>query len=139
VLPFDFRSLVSAFNTAGAANVTFQRWAGNVQVIAGIALDDGYATLALSPKWAFVPNPPKEMLVDLPDGARQGSSVLVWSDAEDVIGTPYNVLQTIDQSTHKRPDRIIDVDRGLTYVVKIAWPYYRQSKIAGAIGVLLDD
>lgn len=138
-LPFNFRPLIGTFNTAGVANVSFSRWAGNAQYIAGIALDDGYAPLVLSPRRVFVPNPPLDLLADLPDGDRQRSTCLVWSDAEDDLGTPYNVLQTIDQSTHHRPDRITDNDRGLVYVVRIAWPYYRQSKISGAIGVLLDE
>lgn len=131
--------LVSTFDTSAAANVTFQRWAGNSQFIGGIALDDGYTALVLSPQWAFVPNAPKDLLASLPDGDRQRSSCLVWSVAVDALGTAYDTLQTIDQSTHGRPDRIIDADRGLTYVVTIAWTYGRQSKIAGAIGLLLDE
>ena len=138
-LPFNFQLLVSTFNTAGAANVTFQRWSGNAEYVAGIALDDGYAPLILSPQWAFVPNAPKDLLASLPDGDRQRSSCLVWSVAVDALGTVYDTLQTIDQSTHSRPDRIIDADRGLTYVVTIGWTYGRQSKIAGAIGLLLDE
>jgi hypothetical protein len=138
-LPFAFQSLVSAFNTAGAADITFLRWSGNVQVIGGIAIDDGYEALVLSPQWAFVPNAPKDLLAQLPDGDRQRSSCLVWSVAVDAAGTAYDTLQTVDQSTHHRPDRIVDNDRGLTYVVTIAWTYGRQSRIAGAIGLLLDE
>lgn len=138
-LPFNFRLLVSTFNTAGAANISFERWAGNVTMHAGIAIDDGYAPLVLSPEWAFVPNAPKDLLASLPDGDRQRSSCLVWSMATSPLGVVYDTLQTIDQSTHRRPDRIVDNDRGLTYVVTIAWTYGRQSEIAGAIGLLLDE
>lgn len=138
-LPWDFRPLTVTFGTMTVTNVTFQRWAGNTQVVAGVALDDGYAPLVLSPNVVFNTYVPKDLLADLSDGDRQRSTCLVWSDAYDPLGVAYNVLQTIDQSAHHRADRIVDNDTGLIYVVRIAWPNFRQSKISGAVGVLLDE
>lgn len=139
MLPFDFTSLVYAFDTATAANVTFLRWSGAPQVIAGTVIDDGFAALTLSPQFAFVPRVPKDQIERLPAGDRHRSGCLVWSVADDGLGNVYNTLRTVDQSSGTRADRIVDNDRGLTYVVTTAWVYGRQSKIAGAIGLLLDE
>jgi len=139
MLPFDFTGLVATFDTASAADVSFQRWAGASQVIAGIVIDDGFAPLTLSSQWAFVPRVPKDVLDRLPAGDRQRSGCLVWSVARDGAGTEFNTLRTIAQNGGTRADRIVDNDRGLTYVVVEAWTYGRQSLIAGAIGLLLDE
>lgn len=138
-LPFDLTSLVYAFNTAGAANISFQRWAGASQVIAGTVIDSGFSSLVLSPQWAFVPRVPKDQIDRLPAGDRQRSGCLVWSIADDGFGTTYDTLRTIEQNGGTRADRIVDVDRGLVYVVVEAWTYGRQALIAGAIGLLLDE
>ena len=139
MLPFDFTGLVRTFDTAAAANVTFLRWSGAATVIAGTVIDDGFAALTLSPQWAFVPHVPKDQIQRLPAGDRQRSGCLVWSIARDAAGTTYNTLRTIDQPNITRADRIVDNDRGLTYVVVDAWTYGRQSLISGAIGLLLDE
>lgn len=140
VLPFDFTSLINTFNTAaGATNVTFQRWAGAANVIAGTVIDDGFAPLVLSPQWVFYPRVPKDQLERLPAGDRHRSGCLVWSIARDSAGTAYDYLRTIEQNSGTRADRIVDNDRGLTYVVVEGWTYGRQSLISGAIGLLLDD
>lgn len=139
MLPFNFTSLVHTFNTASAANVSFLRWAGAAQVIAGTVIDDGFAALTLSPQWAFVPRVPKDMIERLPAGDRQRSGCLVWSVATDGLGNTYDTLRTIEQNGGTRADRIVDNDRNLTYVVTVAWTYGRQSLISGAIGLLLDE
>lgn len=139
MLPFDFTGLVATFNTAAAANVSFLRWAGASQVIAGTVIDDGFAPLVLSPQWSFVPRVPKDLIERLPAGDRQRSGCLVWSVARDGAGTDYDFLRTIDQNGGTRADRIVDNDRGLTYVVVESWTYGRQSLISGAIGLLLDE
>lgn len=139
MLPFDFTSLVYAFDTATAANVTFLRWDGASQVIAGTVIDNDFSPLVLSPQFAFVPRVPKDQIDRLPAGDRHRSGCLVWSVADDGLGNVYNTLRTVDQSSGTRADRIVDNDRGLTYVVTTAWVYGRQSKIAGAIGLLLDE
>ena len=137
-LPFNFTGLVHAFDTAAAANVTFLRWSGASQVIAGTVIDSGFAALVLSPQFAFVPRVPKDQIERLPAGDRQRSGCLVWSIADDGFGGVYNTLRTIEQNGGTRADRIVDVDRGLTYVVVTAWTYGRQSMISGATGLLLD-
>ncbi len=137
-LPFNFTSLVHTFNTASAADVTFLRWSGASQVIAGTVIDSGFAALTLSPQFAFVPRVPKDQIERLPAGDRQRSGCLVWSIADDGFGNTYDTLRTIDQNGGTRADRIVDNDRGLTYVVVTAWTYGRQSLISGAIGLLLD-
>ena len=138
-LPFDFRSLVTTFNTALAANVSFLRWSGASQVIAGTVIDDGFAPLVLSPQFAFVPRVPKDLRELLPAGDRHRSGCLVWSHYQDGFGNTYETLQTADMNVHSRADRIVDSDRNLTYVVNTAWIYHRQSFISGAIGLLLDE
>lgn len=139
MLPFNFTSLIATFNTAAAANVTFLRWSGAATVIAGTVIDDGFVPLILSPQWAFVPRVPKDQVQRLPAGDRQRSGCLVWSVARDEAGTTYDTLRTTDQPSITRADRIVDNDRGLTYVVVEAWTYGRQSLISGAIGLLLDE
>lgn len=137
-LPFNFTSLVYTFNMAGAADVTFLRWSGASQVIAGTVIDSGFSALTLSPQWSFVPRVPKDQVERLPAGDRQRSGCLVWSIADDGFGNTYDVLRTIEQNGGTRADRIVDNDRGLVYVVTAAWTYGRQSKLSGAIGLLLD-
>lgn len=139
MLPWNFTGLVATFNTATAANVSFLRWAGASQVIAGTVIDDGFAALTLSPQFTFVPRVPKDMLEFVPAGDRQRSGCLVWSDVSDGAGNAYDTLRTVEQNGGTRADRIVDNDTGLTYVVVTAWPYGRQSNIAGAVGVLLDE
>lgn len=139
MLPWDFTGLVHTFNTATAANVSFLRWAGASQVVSGIVIDNGFTPLVLSPQFAFVPRVPKDQLERLPAGDRQRSGCLVWSIADDGAGNVYNTLRTIEQNSGTRADRIVDNDRGLTYVVVTAWTYGRQSKISGAVGLLLDE
>ncbi len=133
------RSLVYEFSTAVslAGVVSFQRWRGNTTVIAGTAIDDGFAPLVLSPQWVFYPRVPEQEIERLPVGDRHKSTCLVWSIVEDVLGNVYDTLNTVDQSTRTRPDRIIDAGRGLTYEVRTAWSYGRQSFVAGAIGVAI--
>lgn len=137
-LPFNFRVLVQTFDTSAAANVVFLRWSGASQVIAGTVIDSGFAPLILSPWKSFVPHVPKDQLDRLPAGDRHRSGCLVWSEANNGLGVTYNTLRTIDQNGGTRADRIVDNDRGLTYVVVESWTYGRQSNIAGAIGLLLD-
>ena len=137
-LPFDFTELVDEFDSSGIANVTFLRWAGASQVIGGIVIDSGFTPLVLSPQWAFVPRVPKDQVQRLPAGDRHRSGCLVWSIARDSAGTDYPYLRTINQNGGTRADRIVDNDRGLTYIVVEAWTYGRQSLISGAIGLLID-
>lgn len=137
-LPEDFRDHVYAFNCAGAMDVTFLRWTGNTTFIAGTAVDDGYVPLALSPQWVFVPRIPKDEIERLEVGDRQRSGCLVWSITTNGLGTDYDTLRTIEQVGQTRPDRIVDVDRGLTYEVATQWTYGRQALVAGAIGLLIN-
>ena len=137
-LPFDFTSLVTEFDSSGIVNATFLRWSGAPQVIGGIVIDSGFAPIVLSPQWAFVPRVPKDEVERLPAGDRQRSGCLVWSVARDSAGTDYPYLRTLEQNGGTRADRIVDNDRGLTYIVREAWTYGRQSLISGAIGILLD-
>lgn len=139
MLPWDFTSLVDVFDTSGAATIEFLRHTGPGPVVGGVVLDAGFAPLVLSPQWVFVPQVPKDEIQRLPEGDRHKSGCLVWSVGRDFLGTVYPTLRTIDQAGHTRADRIVDVDRGLTYVVRAAWVYERQSLIAGAIGILLDS
>ena len=138
MLPFDFTSLVRTFDTSTAANVTFLRWGGVSQVIAGQVIDSGFVPLVLSPQWDFVPRVPKDQLQRLKDGDRQRAGCLVWSIAVDAAGS-YNTLRSIEQSpAGTRADRIVDNDTGRVYIVTEAWQYGRQSMISGAIGLLID-
>lgn len=132
-------SLVYTFNNAPSlgATVTFLRWSGNAQVIAGTAIDDGFTPLVLSPEWVFYPRVPEQEVERLPVGDRHKSLCLVWSIARNVLGTDFATLETIDQAGRTRPDRIVDAGRGLTYEVKTAWTYGRQALVAGAIGVAI--
>jgi hypothetical protein len=138
-LPFDFTSLVVALDLSASADITFLRDDGASQVIAGTVVQAGFAPLVLSPQWTFVPRVPKDQLERLPAGDRHRSGCLVWSIARDAGGASYDTLRTADMNTGLRADRIVDNDRGLTYVVTTAWTYGRQSLIAGAIGLLLDE
>ena len=135
-LPFDFTSLVNTFGSVGLTNVTFKRWAGNQSVRKGVALDDGFVDIVVpgpAQNYVVYPRIPKDMLERLPAGDRHRSGVLVWSIAADLE------LRTIDQSTNTRADRMVDNDTGLIYVFVDQWRYGRQSQIAGAIGLLLDQ
>lgn len=138
-LPFDFTGHIAAFDTSSIANVSFLRWSGASQVIAGTVIDSGFEALELSPKWVFVPRVPKSELERLRAGDRERAGCLVWSQASNGLGTTYNTLRTIQQNGGTRADRIVDNDTGKTYIVKVAWPYGRQGLIAGAIGILLDE
>jgi hypothetical protein len=133
--------LVYQFDTsvALAGVVSFLRWQGNDNVIAGTAIDDGWSSLILSPQWVFYPKVPEQEIQRLPVGDRNKSSCLVWSIARDVLGTSYDVLQTIEQSQRTRPDRVVDAGFGLTYEIKVAWTYGRQALVAGAIGVAVQQ
>lgn len=133
--------LVYQFDTsvALAGVVSFERWLGNDTVIAGTAIDDGWAAFALSPQWVFYPRVPEQEIQRLPVGDRHKSACLVWSIARDALDTTYDTLNTIDQAQRTRPDRIVDAGRGLTYEVRVAWTYGRQSLVAGAIGVAIQQ
>ena len=132
-------SLVYMFDTSVslAGEVLFLRWQGNTTVINGIAVDDGFAPLVLSPQWVFYPRVPEQEIERLPVGDRHKSLCLVWSIGRDALGTSYDKLNTVDQAQRTRPDRIVDAGRGLTYEVRTAWTYGRQSLVAGAIGVAI--
>ena len=139
VLPEDMTWLVYEFNNAPnlAGVVSYLRWDGNATVIAGTAIDDGYSPLVLSPQWVFYPRVPEQEIERLPVADRHKSMCLVWIIASLFGGASYDTLNTIDQAQRTRPDRIVDTGRGLTYEVKVAWTYGRQSLIAGAIGVAI--
>ena len=141
MLPEDMEILVYTFDTSVslAGQITFERWQGASQVIAGIVIDGGYAPLVIPGPWVFFPRVPHNLIRLAPTGDREDSDCLVWSLAYNFDGTPRETLQTIDQPGRTRPDRIIDVASGLTYAVTTQWPHGRQSRIAGAIGKLIQE
>ena len=133
----DFRDLTFEFDNSALVNLTFQRWDG-ATLVNGIATDAGFSPLVIVPPFVFVPRAPKQHLERLDVGDRERGACLLWSAAFDAGGAPLNTLRTIEQVGHERADRLIDVDRGLTYIVATQWDYGRQAKISGALGVLLD-
>lgn len=133
----DFRDLTSEFDNSALVNLTFERWDGATRVN-GIAADAGFSPLVIAPPFVYVPRAPKLHLERLDVGDRANGVCLLWSNAFDAAGDPLNTLRTIEQVGHERADRLIDVDRGLTYIVATQWDYGRQAMISGALGVLLD-
>ena len=133
----DFRDLTFEFDNSGLVNVTFERWDG-ATLDNGIATDLGFSPLVIVPPFVYVPRAPKDHLERLDVGDRERGACLLWSDAFDAAGDPLNTLRTIAQVGRQRADRLIDVDRGLTYIMATQWDYGRQAMISGALGVLLD-
>ena len=142
----DFRDLVEEFRNDPATfgidpgdvvNLSFQRWSG-ATIVNGIAQDSGFAPLVVGPEYAFFPRAPKKMLERLAAGDRERDVCLIWTFSRDFAGLPLNVLNTIEQVGHTRADRLVDNDRGLTYIIAVQWDYGRQARISGALGTLLD-
>ena len=134
----DFRDLTLEFDNSAEVNLTFQRWAGIDSERSGIVQDAGFDPLVIVPPYVFMPIAPVKHLERLQVGDRQRDTCLLWFDAYDVDENPLNTLRTIEQVGHQRADRIIDVDRGLTYIVHVQWDYGRQARISGALGTLWD-
>lgn len=141
MLPEDMRCLVFEFDTSTslAGQITFERWQGNTEVIAGTAIGSGFVPLIIPAPWVFYPKVPDDLIAQIPVGDRHRSNCLVWSLAAGFDGSELPVLETINQAGRTKPDRILDVARGLTYNVVTEWVYGRQSLVAGAIGVLIQE
>ena len=143
----DFRDLVEEFRNDPATfgidpgdvvNLSFERWDGATKENGIVVSGDTFSPLVVGPEYAFFPRAPKKMLERLAAGDRERDVCLIWTFSRDFAGLPLNVLNTIEQVGHTRADRLVDDDRGLTYIIAVQWDYGRQARISGALGTLLD-